>query len=431
MVLLPESIQFLVELLLAEALFLRHLKQRRQFVPRLAAGIAVLTLFSIAWPSHWESLVNVFRFLITFALSAALLWQLFEISPWEAVFIGTAAYAVQHIAYNLAMPIFLFSHFPSTVVGRAAFAICMLAVYALVYGIAYRCIGQKMRLKEIRAEQNRILILFVITMLTLVIVLNYTRVLGGGDTSPILSLTMTGYSLIGCVFALFIQFFLNQQLALQRRLEISEQLLHSQKEQFHISEETIECINVKCHDLKYQLAALRKNIADPNATEALKDMEDAIMIYDSCVRTGNEALDVILTEKSLICEKNGITLTCMADGSALRGIDTTDLYSIFGNLLDNAIESVRQLQSPEQRVIGLTIQNMGNLALIHAENYFDHPIQMENGIPETTKDDPRFHGFGIRSIQLLAEEYGGTLSISIDHNIFNLNLLLPVEGAVI
>ena len=158
-------------------------------------------------------------------------------------------------------------------------------------------------------------------------------------------------------------------------------------------------------------------------------MEDAIMIYDSCVRTGNEALDVILTEKSLICEKNGITLTCMADGRVLRGIDATDLYSIFGNLLDNAIESVRQLQSPEQRIIGLSIQNMGNLALIHAENYFDHPIQMENGIPETTKDDPHFHGFGIRSIQLLAEKYGGTLSIRIDRNIFNLNLLFPITGA--
>ena len=55
--------------------------------------------------------------------------------------------------------------------------------------------------------------------------------------------------------------------------------------------------------------------------------------------TGNHALDVILTEKSLICKQKEIKLTCMADGKQLAFMQTTDLYSIFGNLLNNSIEA--------------------------------------------------------------------------------------------
>lgn len=47
----------------------------------------------------------------------------------------------------------------------------------------------------------------------------------------------------------------------------------------------------------------------------------------------------------------------MADGKALDFIDTLDLYSIFGNIIDNAIESVVQLKDEEQRIIGITVSS--------------------------------------------------------------------------
>lgn len=426
MIFLPEEVRFLAELLLAEGLFIRGLARRRGFGLRLMSALLVLLVFSAFWPAGWDGFVKVFKYLLTFGLSILFLWQLFQITPWEALFLGTAAYTVQHIAYNLGIPVFLYVRFPADERGRAALALSLLCIYLLVYGAAGLLLGQRLRLKEIRADQNRVLTLFVIAMLMLVAVCNYVRFLGEDSITPALQLAMMGYAVIGCVFALFIQFFVVQHLALRQRLEISEQLLHSQQEQFYVSEETIECINLKCHDLKYQLAALRRSMTDPGMSEALREVEEAVMVYDAGVHTGNDTLDVILTEKSLLCEKNGISLTCMADGNALRDIRDTDLYSLFGNLLDNAIESARQIQDPERRVIGLTVQNQGNLVLIHGENYFDHPIRMQGGLPETTKEDARFHGFGLRNMKLLAEKYGGSLSLSVNGDIFRVNILLPV-----
>ncbi len=428
MILLPEPVQFLFELLLAELLFLRGLQRRERFFLRLVVGLCFLLLFSVIWPAGWSGFPKVFKYLITFCLSVVFLWQLFRISVWEAVFIGTAAYAVQHIAYNLAIPVFLFMSFPPTAGGRFLFAGCMTAVYAAVYLTAHRCLGRKLRLSEIRVSENRSLILFVISILTVVVFLNYARFLDKSDSSPILGLILIGYSVTSCVFALFIQFFVVQRLELRSRLEITEQLLHTRQNQFLISEQTIEYINIKCHDLKHQLFSLRQGIHDPATADGIKEVEDSVMIYDSFIRTGNEALDVILTEKSLLCHKYDIQLTCMADGKALNRLHPADLYSLFGNILDNAIESVSGLKDHEKRIIGLTVQNTGNLITIHSENYFDHPVRIKDGLPETTKQDTRYHGFGLRSIQLIAEKYGGSLSVFIDGSIFNLNLLIPCTG---
>ena len=149
------------------------------------------------------------------------------------------------------------------------------------------------------------------------------------------------------------------------------------------------------------------------------------MIYDSSVKTGNEILDVLLTEKSLICEQEGITWTCVADGRQLSFLDPIDLYTLFGHALDNAIENVRKLPQVEQRVISLTVFEKPGLSIIQLENYYKGQLQFRDGLPVTSKADREEHGFGMRSIRNLAEKYGGTISIDTENSIFLLSITLP------
>ena len=60
--------------------------------------------------------------------------------------------------------------------------------------------------------------------------------------------------------------------------------------------------------------------------EALNDIAREVNVSDSVVETGNEALDTILTEKSLACSQEGITLSCIADGAALGARLPSDIY---------------------------------------------------------------------------------------------------------
>lgn len=65
--------------------------------------------------------------------------------------------------------------------------------------------------------------------------------------------------------------------------------------------------------------------------------------------------DVVLTEKSLLCESRGIQLNAVANGSCLGFFEAGDLYALFANALDHAVESAVQVSRPECRVIDLLV----------------------------------------------------------------------------
>ena len=150
------------------------------------------------------------------------------------------------------------------------------------------------------------------------------------------------------------------------------------------------------------------------------------MIYDSIVKTGNEVLDTVLTEKSLLCEKEHITMTCVADGSKLGFMDAVDLYTIFGNALDNAIESALTIPDPERRVIAVTVYTRSSLLLIQLENYYEGSLTFADGLPVTTKEHNGYHGYGMKSIRFTAEKYGGVVTVNTADNLFILRISIPM-----
>ena len=101
------------------------------------------------------------------------------------------------------------------------------------------------------------------------------------------------------------------------------------------------------------------------------------------------------------------------------------MYTLFGNALDNAIESIRKLRNPEQRILSVTVYGKPKMAVIQIENYYDGTLKLEHGLPITTKDHPMDHGYGMRSIQEIAQKYGGSISVDMENQIFLLSILLP------
>lgn len=212
----------------------------------------------------------------------------------------------------------------------------------------------------------------------------------------------------------------------QKELELLNQMWHRQQEQYKLSKENIDIINRKCHDLKHQMAALRAIRDKSEIDRQVSEIENAVMIYDSVIHTGNTALDVVLTEKGLLCEAKQINMTCMVDGKLLNFVDTVDLYTIFGNALDNAIESVIQQQDQQKRVIQVASYVEQGMVLIRFCNYCDQPPELVDGLPRTSKEDEHYHGFGLKSIRYAAEKNGGGMNIQTGSNFFTLQILLPL-----
>ena len=77
-----------------------------------------------------------------------------------------------------------------------------------------------------------------------------------------------------------------------------------------------------------------------------------------------KVLDVILTTKSQQCQKRGIILQAMIDGTALSGIHVKDICSLFGNILDNAIEATQQVPCADKRLINLSVRRQKEFIII-------------------------------------------------------------------
>ena len=105
----------------------------------------------------------------------------------------------------------------------------------------------------------------------------------------------------------------------------------------------------------------------------------------------------------------------------------TDIYSLFGNAIDNAAEALMKVQDKEKRVIGLIVRTSGTFLSVHIYNYCPEPLKFADGLPVTTKAAKRAHGYGVKSIRMITEKYGGEMSMSQKDDIFNLDLLFPLD----
>ena len=230
-----------------------------------------------------------------------------------------------------------------------------------------------------------------------------------------------------CITLLYLQSALFKKSSMRKELETIQLLWHQQKGQYQLSKETIELINHKCHDLKHQVQAIRAVKDEKERETYLEKIEKSVQIYSAIVRTGNEILDNILTEKSLICENSGIHINCVADGSLLAFMNPVDLYTLFGNALDNAIEAVRKLESKEKRVIDIMLYERQSFLMLQIVNPMCGEVKFEDGLPLTTKAKNGYHGYGMKSMLHTIQKYEGHLTTEVKNGCFYFNVMLPLE----
>ena len=113
------------------------------------------------------------------------------------------------------------------------------------------------------------------------------------DNTTLLLLRQSGnlLSILSCVLVLYLSSKAIKENHLANEVEYLEHTIKQSKQQYEISKDTIEKINIKCHDIKYQIRSLA-NTSNIDQNE-LKKLEDSVEIYDSKLDTGNQMLNVL------------------------------------------------------------------------------------------------------------------------------------------
>lgn len=431
---------FVTELLVAEAMVTYTLSKRPCFWRRV--GLSTIALYALAFGFPilgYNALASSLMFFTLFIASVVALKVCYDESWLNVFFCGIIAYTAQHISYELnsllvvilglnSINVYLPNSSAAAGAGLPALNIAVYAaVFALVYWFIWAFIAVRIRRQRELVFSNFYLFFWAIITITIDIVFSAIVTYHTKNHSDLMLIMFNVSNIFSCCLSLGYQYLMLEKDNVARELITIQMLWKKDKERYELSKENIELLNLRCHDLTSQISALR-NINGFVDDNAIIELENALSFYGMNIHTGNDALDVILAEKHILCDKKGIRLSCMIDGEKLNFISPGELYSLFGNALQNAIESAEQVEDPTKRLIIVNVKNQANVVFIHIENSCPDNVMLRlvDGLPETTKRDKGEHGYGMRSIQLLCQRLGGDIDFTMENSRFSLDIVLPI-----
>ncbi len=212
-------------------------------------------------------------------------------------------------------------------------------------------------------------------------------------------------------------------LKMQNEKNKLQDILYTQHTNYALLEQSMNVVNQKYHDLKYQIQAIRDGMSLEDGHAYLDQMEKEIKLYEAQNRTGNHIVDTILTGKSIQSQMKDIQFTAVVDGTALEFLDAVELMTLLGNMLDNAMENTEKIADKTQRLIHLVVTKTRGFVRIRLENRFEGRLEFEQNLPKTTKEKDGYHGFGLKSIRSIVEKYNGSLEIITRDGWFELSIL--------
>lgn len=404
------------QLLFGGVLFLIKAPRRKLFVVRACAcvagsvGLIILTAYIMSLLG--SGLTAMFAFMFIWFLSGASCVVCWRISITNGLFVSTGCYALQHIGYLL------------FVVVNELFTLNTVAYYVISYLFPFVIIGLSYvlfirRNSHIYSSTDKMQIAVAFLILLVSIVFSALKKVCDDDV-----IDVTIYDIICCVCCLFIQFSISRMEVDKQDKKMLKTILNESSKQHELSKQAVAMMNIKFHDIKNRLDNLQKMIGTADSESNLSELKRTVQIYASMANTGNSTLDAVLMEKGLLCEMNNVHFSYIADGKLISFMDITDVFSLFNNLLDNAIECVLKEENMDKRIVSMNITRAGDAVVINVENYC--PYKVDFSAPLTTKKDKALHGIGMKGINYVVEKYDGTINYSQEDNIVCASVLFNV-----
>lgn len=418
---------FIIELLLAEMIFICYYPKRKYFLFRMIGGFILLPLLGFAFINDGILMTNqfyqFFKYVGLFIVSILYMTFCFKTKAIPLISACVSGYTLQHLSYQITRMITLSDLFLNSGVEQFRDLIFEAMIFPITYVLAFFIFGRNVKKYEFYKNYDyRLLIISAFSLFICLVINRFTRI-SANLGNPYVVIGNSLYAISSCLLVLFMNYSLHYLDMEKNKNETLERISYQERKQYETSKNNREKLNIKYHDLKHILSLIKNN--DVSNIDFINQYQKVLNDYDSEIESGNETLDIVLNEKLAKCLENSITLTYLGDGKLIDFINQYDLYSLMGNILDNAIEASIKIQDASKRVISMTIEKQGKIISIDCMNYYESKIITKNNEIITSKNEELgFHGYGLQSIKMIAKKYNGEVSIGLENNIFDLNILL-------
>ncbi len=407
---------YILQIFLAEMLFLPLLRRRSHFFLRLFLAFLPFVTLSIVLTNLLATQIYGLASITIFLLSLLVQFAIYKSKVKDVLFCCAGAMLIQNFSHNVEQLIYLpwkenFNDLGWFFLSAGVMA----AVYALAYVLI---VYPQPKGSEINITSRGTLIIAGASALFCYLIHTLFTIHKLSE-EWIATLPFMLVDLLALALCFGLVSYRNKK---EENLEL-ERSIDKVHHYYAFLRNNIDILNMKAHDLKHFVRVATERIAMDN--EELKELQKTIEDYETIANTGSQTLDYIITEKRFLCKKEGISFTFSVDGKALSFLSQGDLISLFGNLLSNAVEAEMKLKDKDKAYIFLAVSSHSGMTSIHLENYFPEAVVFENGLPITTKKDTRFHGYGGKSIRYIVKKYGGTYANDHEEGIFEVNILFP------
>lgn len=237
---------------------------------------------------------------------------------------------------------------------------------------------------------------------------------------------------VSCIWLMcLIMYFVVQQMSKDNQTKLEYELMKEKekysKESMEIIKRSNEELREFKHDLKNYLLPLQEAMETMPQSEMAKVWEkinQKIEDVQTLIQTGNSYVDSMINTKITLVRSEKVDVKCTIL-SKMEGIDDLEFCSVFGNLMDNAIEAERKVTEKKEIIIFVE-EKMGYLRL-EIQNKIEKSVLNENSSLNTTKKDTSSHGIGHKSIKRTMQKVGGALKYYETGDLFCAEAVFPIK----
>lgn len=176
------------------------------------------------------------------------------------------------------------------------------------------------------------------------------------------------------------------------------------------------------HELAYIQGVLKENDYDKLDSYLKEKLSSEKLKGYNFIFTSNKIIDSVINYKFSVAEQKGIPAVCTLTADIPKNFEH-DISIILANLLDNAIEYSEKLSDVEPEII-LNVSEISGYISIIVKNRIRKSVLTDNKKLSTTKSERHSHGYGIKSVKMLAEAHNGMLDIYEKDGFFVVNTML-------
>ncbi|MCQ4638518.1 GHKL domain-containing protein [Anaerovorax odorimutans] len=235
---------------------------------------------------------------------------------------------------------------------------------------------------------------------------------------------------IGLLLLNIFIFYLFDHLVKMHRKESQLLMLEGQNQayekQLNILAQSEENLASLRHDMRNHIVALQQMLKMKDLEELKKYLDKMLTIslpVGRFVMTGDFFIDGLLNLKlGEVVNKCQAELEYKVQLQSKDAIDKMDLNILLGNLLDNAIQALKNCKFKKQ--LKFFMEEKKGLLLIRIENSHEEKIKEKDGFFVTTKQNKGGHGIGLKNVRRIIDKYNGKININYTEQWFSIELII-------